>query len=304
MSQQSVQWKGVFTPLVTPFTASGDVDADALGQLIDLLIEEGVSGLIVAGTTGEFYSMERDEKVALFAQVKSLVAGRVPLLAGTAAIGTRLTIDLTEQAKKLGLDGSLLLPPAFCMPTQREIIQYYRDVAEVGLPIMAYNNPARTGVNLGAPIATELARVENIVAFKETQKDIYAFSDAMRIIGDSMAIFSGLEPYASTQFSRGAVGIVSTISNVSATDVVDLYRGLVAGDAKLVSQAQDRVDRLYALMSKSGLSNFAYVKAAMKVLGRPGGEPRKPHLPADEATIKLIAEGLEKILPVGVEAQA
>src|SRR5690606_1248025 len=121
----------------------------------------------------------------------------VPIIAGTSCIGTRDTLRLTEQAQQQGVDGILLLPPAFCMPTAREIVGYYKDVAAVGLPVMAYNNPARTGVNLGAQLAAELADIPNVVAFKETQKDIYAFSETLRLLNGKLDIFVGLEPYAS-----------------------------------------------------------------------------------------------------------
>jgi 4-hydroxy-tetrahydrodipicolinate synthase len=296
MSQRT-QWSGVFTPVVTPFTAKGDVDPTLFTRQVDLLIDEGVDGIIVAGTTGEFYSMDMTEKVELFALAKEAIRGRVPVLAGTACIGTRDTLKLTAKAQELGLQGSLMLPPAFCMPTPREIVQFYREVSALQFPLMVYNNPARTGVNLGAPIAAELAKLDSVVAFKETQKDIYAFTETMRLVRDSMAIFSGLEPYATAQFSRGAVGVVSTISNVCATDVVELTKALSAGDFRAAEVAQHRIDKLYLLMVNSGLSNFAYVKAAMQILGRPGGLPRAPHLPGDASAMAIIEQGLREIYP-------
>lgn len=295
MNASSKPWAGVFTPVITPFTAAGEIDKPEFSRVVDLLIQEGVDGIIVAGTTGEFYSMDAAEKLDLFAHAKDVVRGRVSLLAGTSCIGTRDTLDLTDKARRIGMDGSLMLPPAFCMPTAREIVHYYRAVAEVGLPLMAYNNPARTGVNLGAAIASELASIQNVVAFKETQKDIYAFSETLRVLNGSAAIFAGLEPYATAQFSRGATGIVSTISNVCAPDVVSLCKSLAKGDYAAARKAQNKIDKLYLLMSKSGLSNFAFVKAAMQVLGRPAGLPRAPHLPADADQLALIERGLRDI---------
>lgn len=294
---QANQWKGVYTPVVTPFSASGSIDKPEWAKLLELLISEGVDGLIVAGTTGEFYSLDAAEKADAFKFVVDVVGKRVPVLAGTSCIGTRETVQLTQVARDMGADGALLLPPAFCMPTPKEIAGYFRAIAEVGLPIMAYNNPARTGVNIGAALASELKNIKNIVAYKETQKDIYAFLETLRVFAGSVSIFAGLEPYASTQFSRGAVGIVSTISNVAGKDVVALNRALAAGDYKAAAPFQERIDKLYLLMSKSGLSNFAYVKAAMQLLGRPGGAPRAPHLPADDATLALIDAGLRDIYP-------
>lgn len=296
MKQES-RWNGVYTPVVTPFSAMGEIDKQQWSQLLELLISEGIDGLIIAGTTGEFYSLDAAEKADAFKFAAEVVGKRVPVLAGTSCIGTRETVELTGVARDLGLDGALLLPPAFCMPSPKEIIAYYRTVAEVGLPIMAYNNPARTGVNIGGALATELKNIKNIVAYKETNKDIYAFSETLRVLADSLAVFAGLEPYASAQFSRGAVGIVSTISNVAGEEVVALNRALAAGDYKAAAPVQERIDKLYLLMAKSGLSNFAYVKAAMQLLGRPGGAPRAPHLPADDATLALIDAGLRDIYP-------
>lgn len=289
------QWKGVYTPVVTPFTSSGSIDKQEWAQLIELLISEGVDGVIVAGTTGEFYSLSPTEKVDAFNFVHEVVAKRVPVLAGTSCIGTRETVELTQAACAIGVDGILLLPPAFCLPTEKEIINYFRAVATVGLPIMAYNNPARTGVNINAAIATELKEIKNLVAYKETEKDIYAFSETLRVLAGFVDIFAGLEPYASAQFSRGAVGIVSTISNVAAKDVVALYQALAAGDFQTAAAYQERIDKLYLLMSQSGLSNFSYVKAAMQLLDRPGGQSREPHLPADDATMAFIDARLRDI---------
>lgn len=297
MESRKSQWSGVFTPVVTPFTDTGEVDYEAFRSLLEVLIGEGVHGVIIAGTTGEFYSMDAGEKAALFDFAVQAVNHRVPVIAGTSCIGTRDTVKLTEQAAELGTDGILLLPPAFCMPTAREIVGYYKTVAEVGLPIMAYNNPARTGVNLGAALVAELRDIPNIVAFKETQKDIYAFSESLRMIEGKLDIFVGLEPYATAQFSRGAKGIVSTISNVCAPDVVQLCDALSKGEPQTALAAQHRIDKLYLLMSKSGLSNFAYVKTAMKILGRPGGLPRLPHLPADDQAMRIVETGLREIYP-------
>ncbi len=297
MNQAARQWKGVFTPVVTPFAPNGDIDKQAWRRLLELLIDEGVAGIIVAGSTGEFYSMDAEEKADAYAFVSEVVAQRVTVLAGTSCIGTRDTLRLTEQALASGIDGALVLPPAFCMPTPREIAAYYRAVAEVGLPIMAYNNPARTGVNLGPALAAELAGIEQVVAFKETQKDIYAFSETFRLLAGSVSLFAGLEPYATAQFSRGAVGLVSTISNVCATDVVALNDALTRGDYQGAQAAQHRIDKLYLLMAKSGMSNFAYVKTAMQILDRPGGQPRLPHLPADASALATIEAGLRDIYP-------
>lgn len=306
-----VGWSGVYTAMVTPFRSDGEIDFQAVDDLVATLARDGVAGLVVAGSTGEFYSLSNDERIALFEAVKRATAGRLTFIAGTSALSVRDTLALTEAARSIGADGCMVLPPVYSLPTPREIVSYFSTVAEIGLPIMLYNNPARTGVNVSPALAAELAQIETIVAYKESARDLYTVAETYYATRDRWQHFAGLEPYGSALMTRGAAGLVSTISNVCAPEVVAYHRAFLAGDGPTLSRVQGIIDKLYHLLPSTGLSNFSYAKAAMQALDRPGGLPRPPHIPADAAKVAVIRAAIERIyaeaalpLPLSTPKQA
>jgi len=304
-----VAWSGVFPALATPFAPDGSVDQGLLTSLVDLLLGEGVSGLVVGGSTGEYYSMTAEERLALFGVVRRHVAGRVALIAGTSSTNHAETLSLTQAAKAIGYDGCMVLPPVYSLPTPAETVKVFEEVAAIGLPVMVYNNPARVGVGLAPALTAQLAKIPNVVAYKESARDLYAVAEAYYATRDKLAHFAGLEPYGSALLSRGARGIVSTISNVCARQVVDYYDAFRAGDLQALSRNQQVIDELYHLLALSGLSNFAFVKSAMAALGRPGGVTRAPHFMADADQIARIATDIEGIyaragIPLGDRRRA
>ena len=210
MTELRCDWKGVFPAAVTPFTQEGTVDEGSLRLLIDLFISEGVQGLVAVGSTGEWFSLNDEERVHVFRIFHEQVAGRVPVVGGTSAIGTRETVALTEVARDIGLDGCLVLPPPYAMPSRSEVVAHLHEVADVGLPVMLYNNPPRTGINIDSALLDDLVDHPNIVAFKDSTKDLYQMSESIYAIRDRLACFVGLEPYAGSCFSRGAVAVSYT----------------------------------------------------------------------------------------------
>ncbi|MBL0144121.1 MAG: dihydrodipicolinate synthase family protein [Betaproteobacteria bacterium] len=295
MTAKRVGWSGVFTAMVTPFRSDGSLNLSGVDSHVETLVKDGVAGLVVAGSTGEFYSLTNEERLQLFQQVKRVSAGRLTLVYGTSALTLQDTIALTKSAKQIGADGCMVLPPMYCLPTGKETVAYFSKVAEIGLPIMLYNNPARTGFNVPPALAAELANIEQIVAYKESARDLYAVAETYYLTRDRWQHFAGLEPYGSALMSRGASGLVSTISNVCTREVVEYHRAYQAGDSTTVSRMETVIDKIYHLVPSSGLSTFAFVKAAMLALGRPAGVPRLPHLPADAGKVASIRSALEKI---------
>jgi 4-hydroxy-tetrahydrodipicolinate synthase len=281
--------------MVTPFKADGAVDEAALRALIDLFISEGASGVVVAGSTGEWYTLDDRERISLIEKTVSHVAGRITVIAGTSAIATRETVALTRAAKDAGADGCMVLPPPYCMPGKAEVIAHMEAVAAVGLPVMVYNNPPRTGVNIDAAGAQRMAEIDGVVAFKDSQRDLYQLAETIYAVGDKLAVFAGLEPYALPALHRGAVGIVSTIANLIAEDVVACQAAATSGAWADAFASQQRIDKAYHLMAAVGAPNYVFVKAAMAALGRPGGFPRLPHLPLDAATGARVADGLSRM---------
>lgn len=290
-----VSWSGVLPALATPFAQDGRIDTDQLKRLVDLLLSEGVSGFVVGGSTGEYYSMSTDERVQLFETVIDHVAGRGTLIAGTSSTNHAETLALTAIAKKAGYDGCMVLPPVYCLPTQAEIVKVFEEVALIGLPIMVYNNPARVGVALSPALMTQIAQIPNVAAYKESARDLYAVAELYYATRHRIAHFAGLEPYGSALLSRGASGIVSTISNVCGREVVNYYKAFRANDADALSRNQQVIDEMYHLLARSGLANFAFVKSAMAALGRPGGAIRSPHRMGDQAQIDKIGRDIAEI---------
>ncbi len=291
----NVSWSGVFSALATPFAQDGSMHVPQLESLIDLLISEGINGFVVAGSTGEYYSQTKQQRIKLFEAVKRHVGNRVTLIAGTSALTREETLELTRTAQGIGFDGCMVLPPVYCLPTPVEVHAYFAEIGALGLPIMIYNNPARVGVAISPSLASMLAGLDNVVAYKESARDLYTVAETYYATTGRLRHFVGLEPYASALLSRGAVGIVSTISNVAAREVVAYYKAFHAGDADALSRSQKVIDQLYHLLAQSGLSNFAFVKSAMAALGRPGGICRLPHRMADAAQVASIKKAITRI---------
>lgn len=206
-------WQGVYVVTVTPFTEAGAVDHEAFGRLLQTFVGDGVDGVVVAGSTGKWYTLHDDERLALFEQAVECVGGRLRLIAGTSAIGTDDAVSLTRRAMDIGMDGAMVLAPPYALPNRRELMGHFDALAAVGLPLMVYNNPGRTQVNLTAALLAEIARHPTVVALEESSKDLYQIAQTVRELEGELAVFSGLEPYALPTLSRGAVGIVSMAAN-------------------------------------------------------------------------------------------
>jgi len=273
-----IDWAGVFVVTVTPFKGGGEFDEQATRKLIDTLISEGADGVVVAGSTGEWFSMSDDERIELFRVTVDQAGGRVKVLGGVASLCTEVTVKLTRAAKQLGMDGVLLLPPPYVLPNADELMAFFTAVDAVGMPIMLYNNPGRTGVNLDAKWLRKLAALPNVVALKESAKDIFQIADSLREIGQDLAVFTGMEPYIVPTLQRGGVGVVAMAPNVLGAQAIEFYRAAARGDSEETSRRQDAIDQLYTRMYNAGLNPYVVQKEAMVMLGRPAGVPRPPLL--------------------------
>lgn len=288
-------WRGVFPVIVTPFTKEGDIDEAAFRLVIDRQIADGVHGIVAIGSTGEWFSLNEQEQIRLYSIAKEQVNGRVPLLVGTSAIGTQQAVTLTKAARKIDCDGAMVLPPSFAMPTDREILAHFASIASVGLPLMIYNNPKRTQINIRGAMAEQLAKIDTVFALKDSVADIFQMTETMSRIGDRLGYFIGLEQYAMTMIQRGADGIISVVSNIAAKNVVGYFNGSANGDIKDALRHQAVIDGLYDLIAVFGIGMYPFVKAAMNALGKNGGYPRQPYLPIDEARMPDLRQALAKI---------
>lgn len=277
-----IDWSGVFVVTVTPYMENGAFDEQGMRNLIDTLISEGVDGIVVAGSTGEWFSMSDEERVELFRVTVDQARGHVKVLGGVASLDTRTTVKLTKEAKRLDMDGVLLLPPPYVLPNADELMAFFAAVDAVGMPIMLYNNPGRTGINLDARWLRKLAELTNVVALKESTKDIFQLAESLREIGQDLAVFTGMEPYVVPTLQRGGVGVVAMAPNVLGAQAVEFYRAAARGDSAETMRRQEAIDQLYTRMYNAGLSPYVVQKEAMTMLGRPAGVPRPPLLPLNE----------------------
>lgn len=293
---KKIAWAGVFVVSVTPFKKDGAFDEAATRRLVDTLIDEGVDGLIMAGSTGEWFSMSDAERIELFRVATDQIRGRVKVLGGVASLATATSVALTHAAKDLGMDGVLLLPPPYILPNETELMAFFTAVDAVGLPIMLYNNPARTGVNLDAKWLRRLAGLRHVVALKESAKDIGQIADSMREIGEELAVFTGIEPYIVPTLQRGGVGVAAMAPNVLGRQAVDFYRAAARGDWAATVRMQGAIDQLYTRMYSAGVNPYVVQKEAMALLGRPGGVPRPPLAPMTEPQRAELKVLLDKIV--------
>ena len=287
MNNDKVQWEGSFVAVVTPFTRSGELDERAFSANVELLISEGADGIVASGCTGEAWAMTPDERVRIFRLAVDAARGRVPVVAGTGGIAAHGVIELSLRAKELGVDGVMVLPPYYCMPGRREVLEHYATISNaVHHPILLYNIPRRTGFNLTPDIVDELADLEWVVAIKESSADFVQVEATINSAGDRIAIFTGHSADRGVPaVLMGAKGWVSSFeSQVMGREAIEMYDLVTRGDIRAAREIQLRT--LAIDESCRGIGTFpASLKAAMNLLGRPGGYPRLPILPLTEDEI-------------------
>jgi len=290
-----IDWKGLFVVAVTPFHEDGRFDEVATRSLVDTLIADGADGLVLAGSTGEWFSMSDAEKVELFRVAADQAKGRVILLAGISAIATPSAVYLAREAKRLGYDGALVLPPPYILPTERELLAFFEAVDAVGLPLMLYNNPPRTAVNLDAKWLRKLMAFKSVVALKESVKDIAQIADTLKQVGGELAVFSGIETYLIPSLQRGGAGVVAMAPNVLGAKAIEFYRAAARGDWQRAIELQPVIDELYAQMYGAGVNPYVVQKEGMRMLGRPGGWPRPPLMSMNESERSALRAVLARI---------
>ena len=278
-------FEGVGTALITPFSG-GKIDYAALERLIDFQIDAGISALIIGGTTGEAATLSDSERYELYKFAKERVAGRCALMLGTGTNDTEVAIRHTKFAEELGCDGALLVTPYYNKGTERGVLCHYRKIAEsTSLPLMLYNVPSRTGVNMSMHTLESLSEVENIVAIKEASDsaDRLVEIGAMR---DRLRLFAGNDSQLFTVLSLGGGGVVSVISNLAPQQMMEIYRRFAAGD---IEGARELQSRLLPLMRAMFIeTNPAPIKYAMTSLGLCGGELRLPLFEISSSNKRII----------------
>lgn len=231
---------GSLVALVTPMLAEGGIDEAALARLVDWHAATGSEGLVVAGTTGESPTLTRDEHAHLLRRTVELAAGRIPIIAGTGSNSTEQTLDMSRHARAAGADALMLVTPYYNKPPQRALAAHFRTVAEaVALPILLYNVPSRTGVDLLPETVAELAAVPGIVGIKEASARLERVAELRRRCGADFALLSGDDATAAAFMLAGGDGVVSVTANVVPERIRRLAAAARGGDVE-VARALDR----------------------------------------------------------------
>ncbi len=283
---------GILTALATPYAPDGTIDDKLLRRLVDRSVDGGVDGVVACGSTGEFAAMTGDERRLLVETVVDQAAGRVPVVAQTGAVSTREAVALSRHAETAGASVLMVVAPYYEPLTMEETLRYLRTVADaVTIPVMLYNLPGATGVNLDPETVGRLAREhENIRYIKDTSADMAQAGQLIHHHGDVISTFVGWDSLLLTAVAEGAAGVMAGTANVFPAELVSVHRALGDGDLK---RAREQWDRIYPLMDTLMSAPFIpAVKAALEEIGLPVGAPREPLLPVDEATRARIAAGL------------
>jgi 4-hydroxy-tetrahydrodipicolinate synthase len=291
-------WQGNFVATVTPFHENGDIDEGRFIANLQLLMEEGADGFVIAGCTGESWALKDDERVRLFELAVTHTQSRVPVIASVSKIVTSEVVKLARAAAETGVAGVLALPPYFALPGRREIVSHFEAISEGSeLPIMIYNNPRRTAINLTPNILDEMADIKHVVAVKESSSDFVQTEKTIHVLGDRIAVFTGHSAErGAAAVLMGVVGFVSSLEGqIMGRRALDLWNAAASGDFLQARIIQRETLQLQTAVSSCGGTSPADVKAAMNLLGRPGGFPRRPILPLTAAQERDLADHLEEL---------
>lgn len=283
--------RGIIPPILTPMLPDESINEPELRRQVNRMIEGGVHGIFCFGTNGEGYILSDAEKEQVLGIVIEETAGRVPVYAGTGCIGTRDTIRMSQMAQKRGADVLSIISPSFAACSQNELYDHYKAVAEsVDLPIVLYNIPARTGVNIAPDTVARLSEIANIVGAKDSSGNFDNMKQYIELTADkNFSVLSGNDSLILWCLLAGGAGGIAGCANVYPKTMVSIYEAFVAGDLQKAMQAQDSI-RSFRNCFRYGNPN-TIVKTAVELLGYPVGKCRRPFC-------TLSPEGMEKLKTV------
>lgn len=279
-------FSGSIVAIVTPFR-KGRVDERALGDLIEFQLANGTDGIVPCGTTGESATLSHQEHERVVAFTIEAVKRRVPVIAGAGSNSTDEAIALTRHAKKVGADGALLITPYYNKPMQEGLFRHYKAVAEaVDLPLVLYNIPSRTSVNMLPSTVGRLAAVRNIVAIKEGSGSLQQVSEILQACGDRFTVLSGDDPLTIPMMAVGAKGVITVTANIAPADMAAMVDAFAAGQLDRARRLHDKLFPLFTALFYE--TNPIPVKSALAMMGKIDGELRLPLCPmASESREKL-----------------
>ncbi len=282
----------LLTAMVTPFNERGEVDYRQAKKLALSLLESGSDGLVVSGTTGESPTLSREEKLRLLAEVKSAVADRGAVIAGTGNYDTRESQELTKEAERIGVDACLLVVPYYNRPTQQGLWEHFKAVAQsTTLPCILYNVPSRTVTNLAADTVIKLSQIDNIVGVKEASGNFGQIAEILQGTRDDFLVYSGNDTDTLHILAMGGYGVISVASHLVGIQIKDMIEDFLKGKTEEAARAHRCL--LPLINALFIVSNPVPLKWALNYIGFPVGKPRLPLVEPDAKSADLIKTTLQ-----------
>lgn len=288
---KKLKLEGIFPALIVSYKENGELDIDGIKQNVKFSMDQGCAGVVVNGSTGEAVNLTREERVAVIKAAKEVI-GNGKIIAGTGAPVTRTAIEYTQDAKDAGADAALVITPFNAIPNKQGLIKHYEMVAEVGLPVILYNLPAHTGVEIDIDTFNYLVKNDNIIGIKESSGNFPFMAEVIRKYGDELTIFTGCDDLTLQIFSMGAKACILALANIAPAMVVEMLKDV---QANRMAEAREKYYKLIPIAKLiSSSENFpAPVKEAVRLLGRPAGAPRMPITPVTREESDQIREALK-----------
>lgn len=284
-------FEGSIVAMVTPFR-DGKVDEVKIRELVEFHVKNGTDAIVPCGTTGESPTLSHTEHKRVVEVTIEAAAGRIPVVAGTGSNSTAEAIELTQHAKQAGADGVLMVCPYYNKPTQAGLVAHYKAVAAaVDIPIIMYNIPGRTGVNMLTETVAALAGLPNIVGMKEASGSLEQMTEVISLCGDRLTVVSGDDTLTLPLMAVGGKGVISVVANIVPKETAEMTRAALNGDWKRAKELHLRLFPLCKAMFYE--TNPIPVKTAMQLLGRLNGELRLPLCPMSQANRDKLQKALQ-----------
>jgi 4-hydroxy-tetrahydrodipicolinate synthase len=282
----------LLTAMVTPFDAEGEVDYEQAKNLARALLDSGSDGLIISGTTGESPTLSREEKLRLFTEVKSAIANRGIIIAGTGSYNTRESQELTKEAERIGVDACLLVVPYYNRPTQQGLFEHFEAIAQATtLPCILYNVPSRTVANLASDTVIKLSQIDNIVGVKEASGNLRQVAEIVQGTRDDFLVYSGNDADTLLILALGGYGVISVASHLVGIQIKEMIERFLSSRTQEAASIHRHLLPLIDAMFVN--PNPMPVKYALNYLGFPAGKPRLPLVNPDEKSAEIIRATLE-----------
>jgi len=282
----------LLTAMVTPFDSQGKVDYQQARNLAQALLNSGSDGLVLSGTTGESPTLNFEEKLRLFTEVKSAIAKRGTIVAGTGTYNTRESQELTKEAEKVGVDACVLVVPYYNRPPQQGLFEHFNAIARATtLPCILYNVPSRTVANLAADTVIKLSRIDNIIGVKEASGNLRQIAEIIQGAKDDFLVYSGNDSDTLPILTLGGYGVVSVASHLVGIQIKDMMEKFLNGETQEAASIHRHL--LPLINALFVVTNPVPVKYALNYLGFPVGKPRLPLIEPDEKSAEIVRAALK-----------